>query len=128
MKCAMHDTVGLSLRQQVSHWQDALREAVSPNGQLIVNLIPELEFVIGKQQDVPDLAPQDAQSRFQLVFRRFLGAFARPEASAAQTPRTAIVTPLALRQLNASMPSRAPTIMVCKGRVERARLARAAVV
>ena len=64
---------------EVSHWQDALREAVSPNGQLIVNLIPELEFVIGKQQPVPDLAPQDAQNRFQLVFRRFLGAFARPE-------------------------------------------------
>jgi PAS domain S-box-containing protein len=63
----------------VSHWQHALREAVSPNGQLIVNLIPELEFVIGKQPVVPDLAPQDAQNRFQLVFRRFLGAFARPE-------------------------------------------------
>ena len=52
---------------------------MSPNGQLIVNLIPELEFVIGKQQAVPDLVPQDAQNRFQLVFRRFLGAFARPE-------------------------------------------------
>ena len=64
---------------EVSAWRDALREAVSPNGQLIVNLIPELEFVIGKQQPVPDLAPQDAQNRFQLVFRRFLGAFARPE-------------------------------------------------
>jgi predicted ATPase/signal transduction histidine kinase len=64
---------------EVSHWQNALREAVGPNGQLIVNLIPELEFVIGKQPPVPELAPQDAQNRFQLVFRRFLGAFARPE-------------------------------------------------
>ena len=64
---------------EVSDWQDALREAVDPNGQLIVNVIPELEFVIGKQQPVPDLAPQDAQNRFQLVFRRFLGAFARRE-------------------------------------------------
>ena len=64
---------------EVSDWQDALREAVNPNGQLIVNVIPELEFVIGKQQPVPDLAPQDAQNRFQLVFRRFLGAFARRE-------------------------------------------------
>jgi len=64
---------------EVSDWQDALREAVNPNGQLIVNVIPELEFVIGKQQPVPDLAPQDAQNRFQLVFRRFLGVFARRE-------------------------------------------------
>jgi predicted ATPase/signal transduction histidine kinase len=64
---------------EVSHWQNALREAVGSNGQLIVNLIPELEFVIGKQPPVPELAPQDAQNRFQLVFRRFLGVFARPE-------------------------------------------------
>jgi len=56
-----------------------LREAVGANGQLIVNLIPELEFIIGKQPSVPDLPPKDAQNRFQRVFQRFLGAFARPE-------------------------------------------------
>jgi len=60
-------------------WRDALREALGPNGQLIVDLIPELEFVIGTQPPVPDLPPQDAQHRFQLVFRRFLGVFARTE-------------------------------------------------
>ena len=54
-------------------------EALGPNGQLIVNLIPELELVIGTQPPVPDLPPQDAQNRFQMVFRRFLGVFARPE-------------------------------------------------
>ena len=63
----------------MSQWRDALREALGPNGQLIVNLIPELELVIGKQPPVPDLPPQDAQNRFQMVFRRFLGVFARPE-------------------------------------------------
>ena len=60
-------------------WRDALREALGPNGQLIVNLVPELELVIGKQPPVPDLPPQDAQNRFQMVFRRFLGVFARQE-------------------------------------------------
>jgi PAS domain S-box-containing protein len=64
---------------EVTRWRDAMGEAVGPNGQLIVNLIPEIEFVIGKQPPVPDLPPQDAQNRFQVVFRRFLGAFARPE-------------------------------------------------
>jgi predicted ATPase/signal transduction histidine kinase len=64
---------------EVSHWRNALREAVGPNGQLIVNLIPELEFVIGKQPPIPELAPLDAQNRFQLVFRRFVDVFARPE-------------------------------------------------
>src|SRR6202041_3554732 len=43
------------------------------------NLIPEVEFTIGKQPPVPDLPPQDAKNRFHMVFRRFLGAFARPE-------------------------------------------------
>ena len=49
------------------------------NGGLIVNLVPELELVIGKQPPVPDLPPQDAKNRFQMVFRRFLGVFARKE-------------------------------------------------
>ena len=64
---------------EVDQWRHALLEAVGPNGQLIVNIIPEVEFIIGKQPPVPDLPPQDAQNRFQLMFRRFLGAFARPE-------------------------------------------------
>src|SRR5882757_1583431 len=33
---------------EVDGWRHAIRKAVGPNGQLIVNLIPELEFVIGK--------------------------------------------------------------------------------
>jgi predicted ATPase len=64
---------------EVGAWRLALLEAVGPNGQLIVNLIPEVEFIIGKQPPVPDLPPQDAKNRFHMVFRRFLGAFARPE-------------------------------------------------
>jgi len=64
---------------EVNHWRHALLKALEPNGQLMVNLIPEVEFLIGKQPPVADLPPQEARNRFQLVFRRFLGAFARPE-------------------------------------------------
>jgi len=64
---------------EVAHWRQALLEAVGPNGQLIINLIPELEFIIGKQPHVPDLPPQGERNRFQLVFRRFLETFARPD-------------------------------------------------
>jgi PAS domain S-box-containing protein len=60
-------------------WRDELLEALGPNGQLIVDLVPELKLIIGDQPPVPDLPPQDAQRRFQLVFRRFIGVFARPE-------------------------------------------------
>jgi PAS domain S-box-containing protein len=64
---------------EVSHWRHVLQEALGPNGQLIINLIPEMEFLLGKPPPVPDLPPQDARNRFQLVFRRFLSTFARPE-------------------------------------------------
>src|SRR4030081_647525 len=64
---------------ELRRWQDSLSEALGPNGQLIVNLVPELELVIGKQPPVADLPPQDAQNRFQMVFRCFLGVFARRE-------------------------------------------------
>src|SRR3981081_4013772 len=64
---------------ELGRWRDALREALGPNGQLIVDLVPALELVIGRQPPVPDLPPQDAQNRFQMVFRRFLGVFARKE-------------------------------------------------
>lgn len=64
---------------EVDQWRRVLAEAVGAHGQLIVNLVPEVEFIIGKQPAVSDLPPQEAQNRFKLVFRRFLGAFARPE-------------------------------------------------
>jgi predicted ATPase len=65
--------------EELGWWRDFLSEALGPNGQLMVNLVPELELVIGKQPPVADLPPQEAQNRFQTVFRRFLGVFARRE-------------------------------------------------
>src|SRR5277367_6822132 len=64
---------------ELGRWQDSLSEALGPNGQLIVNLIPELELIIGTQPPVADLPPQDAKNRFQMVFQRFLRGFAREE-------------------------------------------------
>jgi PAS domain S-box-containing protein len=65
--------------QEVARWRAAIREALGPNGQLLVPLIPELELIIGPQPPVPALPPQDAQTRFQMVFRQFLGVFAHQE-------------------------------------------------
>jgi PAS domain S-box-containing protein len=64
---------------ELNSWRDALREALEPNGLLIADLVPELKLIIGEQPPVPDLEPQDAQRRFQLVLRRFISVFARPE-------------------------------------------------
>jgi predicted ATPase/signal transduction histidine kinase/GAF domain-containing protein len=63
--------------EELGRWRDRIREALGPNGQLIVDLVPELKLIIGDQLPVPELPPKDAQSRFQLVFRRFIGAFTR---------------------------------------------------
>jgi predicted ATPase/signal transduction histidine kinase len=62
---------------ELGRWRDAIREALGPNGQLMVDLVPELKLIVGEQQPVPTLPPQDAQSRFQLVFRRLIGVFTR---------------------------------------------------
>src|SRR5438132_2614252 len=64
---------------ELAGWRDALRHALEPNGRLMVDLVPKLALIIGEQPPVPELSPKDAQQRFQLVLRRFLGVFARPE-------------------------------------------------
>src|SRR5262249_48961477 len=71
---------------ELSKWRDALHKALDPNGQLIVDLVPELRLLIGEQPPVPELPPRDAQARFQLVFRRFISVFARPEHPLAVRP------------------------------------------
>lgn len=63
----------------LSRWRKAFHDALAPNARLIVDLVPELKAIIGEQPPVAELSPQDAQRRFHLVFRRFIGVFARPE-------------------------------------------------
>jgi serine/threonine protein kinase len=64
---------------ELSQWRDDFRQALNPNGSLMADLVPELKFILGEQPAVPDLPPQDAKARFQLVFRQFIGVFARPK-------------------------------------------------
>jgi hypothetical protein len=62
---------------QLGRWRDAMAKALGPNGRLMVDLVPDLKALLGEPPPVPALAPQDAQRRFQQVFRRFLAVFAR---------------------------------------------------
>ncbi|MGF6301396.1 putative ATPase [Paraburkholderia sp. WC7.3d] len=64
---------------ELARWRDALLEALRPNARLMTDLIPDLKLIIGNPPPVPELEPQQVQRRFQLVFRRFIGVFARPE-------------------------------------------------
>jgi PAS domain S-box-containing protein len=64
---------------QLASWRRALTEALGVNAGLMVDLVPELRLIIGEPPAVPELGPQQAQGRFRLVFRRFVGVFARAE-------------------------------------------------
>jgi len=64
---------------ELSGWRDAFVKALGPNARLIVDVVPELKLIIGEPPPVPVLPPQDAQRRFQLVFQRFIGVFARAD-------------------------------------------------
>lgn len=64
---------------EVVKWRAALADALGGSGQLIVNLVPELELLLGEQPPPPELTAQDAQTHFQRVFARFLSALATRE-------------------------------------------------
>src|SRR5207244_7938597 len=56
-----------------------LRQALWPDGRLMIDLVPELELIIGAQPPVLELSVSEAQTRFHVLFRRFIGVFARRE-------------------------------------------------
>lgn len=59
-------------------WREDIQAAVGAHGQLIVDILPQVELLIGKQPLVQELSPAEAQHRFLRVFRRFVAVFARP--------------------------------------------------
>jgi predicted ATPase/signal transduction histidine kinase/tRNA A-37 threonylcarbamoyl transferase component Bud32 len=61
----------------IAAWRDAIESAVQPNGQLIVDVVPALELIIGPQPKVPELDAFEAQNRFKLVFQNFVQVFCK---------------------------------------------------
>ncbi len=64
---------------RLDEWKQKILDAVGDNGQVLVELIPGLEHVIGSQPAVPELGPQESQNRFIRVFQGFLRAISRAE-------------------------------------------------
>ena len=56
-------------------WRQKLLNALSSNGQIIIDVIPEVELIIGKQPALSQLPPAEAQTRFNLVFKQFIHVF-----------------------------------------------------
>jgi predicted ATPase/signal transduction histidine kinase/ActR/RegA family two-component response regulator len=57
---------------RLARWRQALRAALGPNGQVLVEVIPDLTFLIGPQPPVARLGPAETEKRFTIVFQRFL--------------------------------------------------------
>ena len=58
-------------------WRQRLIDALGNNGRVIIDVIPEVELIIGKQPLVPEMGFSESQNRFNLVFKRFVDVFAR---------------------------------------------------
>lgn len=63
----------------LDEWRVHIEEAVAPNGQLLMALMPELERLLGPQPPVLEVGPVESKNRFHLVLTRFLRVFARPQ-------------------------------------------------
>ncbi|MEG4211825.1 AAA family ATPase [Microcoleus sp. S13_B4] len=60
---------------EIHIWKEKLLSALGVNGQVIVDVIPEVELIIGKQPPIQQLAPTESQNRFSRVFKQFIGVF-----------------------------------------------------
>ncbi|MEH2045948.1 MAG: serine/threonine-protein kinase PknK [Nostoc sp.] len=65
--------------EQVQQWRSRLLTALGSNGQLIIDVIPEVEWIIGKQLPVAEVGATEAQNRFNLVFQKFIRVCCSPE-------------------------------------------------
>ncbi|MEH2341281.1 MAG: AAA family ATPase [Nostoc sp.] len=60
---------------QVQQWRSRILTALGTNGQIIIDIIPEVELIIGKQPSVPEVGAAEAQNRFHRVFGQFVRVF-----------------------------------------------------
>ena len=72
-------SVLLSSDAELLRWRNHLRGALGANARLVVDLVPDVELIIGPQEPVADLPPHQAQARFQRTLQRFVAVFARSE-------------------------------------------------
>ena len=68
-----------SSESQIGLWRDKLVQALGASAQIIVDVIPELEIIIGPQAEVATLPPMEAQNRFHLLFLNFINVFTSDE-------------------------------------------------
>jgi PAS domain S-box-containing protein len=79
---AFRDLIGQLLSEsdaQLQRWKRQILAAVGENGQVMIDVIPELERIIGPQPTIPELSGAAAQNRFNFVFQKFIQVFTTPD-------------------------------------------------
>ncbi len=64
---------------RITDWRYQLIDALGTNARVIIDVLPEIEFIIGQHPPVPELSPKDAQNRFHMAFEKFLQVLASNE-------------------------------------------------
>ncbi|MDB9510253.1 AAA family ATPase, partial [Kamptonema animale CS-326] len=64
---------------ELSSWKEQILVAVGENGQVLIEVIPELEQIIGSQPPVIKLVGSASQNRFNLLFGKFIQVFIKEE-------------------------------------------------
>jgi len=62
---------------KIASWKEQILQAVGNNGQIIIDIIPEVELIIGTQPAVPKLGTTESQNRFNQVFQEFVRTFTK---------------------------------------------------
>ncbi|MHC4269809.1 MAG: AAA family ATPase [Planctomycetota bacterium] len=63
----------------LSHWKEMFVSSLGSNAQIIIEIIPELENIIGKQPSLLPLEPEETQNRFKIVLQAFVDVFTKRE-------------------------------------------------
>ncbi|MEO1094319.1 MAG: AAA family ATPase [Cyanobacteria bacterium J06638_28] len=64
---------------ELATWKAQILKALGENAQVIIDLIPELEAILGPQPAAPELSGMAAQNRFHLLFQQFIQVFTTAE-------------------------------------------------
>lgn len=61
---------------KILHWKHVIQKAVGHNGQVVIEVIPQIKGIIGPQPELIDVGPTETRNRFSFVFQNFIRAFA----------------------------------------------------
>ncbi|MEH2213729.1 AAA family ATPase [Nostoc sp.] len=64
---------------ELAHWKEQILATVGENGQVLIEVIPELECIIGSQPPIIELVGSASQNRFNLLFGKFIQIFTKKE-------------------------------------------------